>query len=350
MSRRLGCMLLTLVCLLTGLYACAEAVTFLPVRTWQDQRYSARPADDLTTILLIGYDHQSQGVMAEQHGFSNGGQADFLLLVVLDHENRQIHQLSIDRDTMTPVKLYGATGAYLGTRSLQICLAHAYGDTQEMNNRNTVWAVEKLLGIEAEDDGAQIDWYLTMDISGISVLNDLLGGVTVSIEDDFTHLDPTMQPGATLTLKGMQAEYYCRQRYDVGDQSNASRMARQRIYLDAAAQVLKARLQEDAGFARTLLDGMGVRYAAAAELDDGFGFTTSDHSGTPVSDQTCYLMTDQPLEGVTAAMLRGLDYEQLPIETLPGERAIGRDGYMQCRLEDGAGEAWMIGLFYDLLN
>lgn len=347
MNRRLGGMLLALLFLLTGLRACAEDVTFLPVRTWQEQRYSARPAGDLTTILLIGYDHQSQGLAVEQHGYASGGQADFLLLIVLDHEKGQIHQLSIDRDTMSPVKLYGATGTYLGTRKLQICLAHAYGDTQETNNRNTVWAVEKLLGIEAADDGAQIDWYLTMDISGISVLNDLLGGVTVPIDEDFTHLDPAMQKGSTLTLQGIQAEYYCRQRYDVGDQSNTSRMARQRTYLDAVAQVLKARLQADSSFARTLLDGLGVWYVASAALDDGFGFTTSDAAAT---DTVCYLMTDESLEGVTAAMLRALDYEQLPVEELPGEHVVGTDGYMQCIIEENAGTAWALGMFYDLLN
>ena len=34
-------------------------------------------------------------------GYRDGGQSDFLLLLVLDHKNKTIRQLQIDRDTMT---------------------------------------------------------------------------------------------------------------------------------------------------------------------------------------------------------------------------------------------------------
>ncbi len=33
---------------------------------------------------------------------------------------------------------------------------------------------------------------MAMDMDGISVLNDSVGGVTVTLEDDFSSLDPAM--------------------------------------------------------------------------------------------------------------------------------------------------------------
>ncbi len=40
--------------------------------------------------------------------------------------------------------------------------------------------------------GKNIDFYLAMSLDGISVLNDLAGGVTVTLEDDFSAADPAM--------------------------------------------------------------------------------------------------------------------------------------------------------------
>lgn len=50
--------------------------------------------------------------------------------------------------------------------------------------------------------GGDIDFYLEMSLDGISVLNDLAGGVTVTLEDDFSAEDPAMTRGTTLSLHG----------------------------------------------------------------------------------------------------------------------------------------------------
>ena len=158
--------------------AMADNFSFLPSRTENGKEYLAHPSSELTTILLIGYDHYANGQIEEEPSqYHLGGQSDFLLLLVIDHKNQQIHQLQFDRDTMTPIKLVATNGKDAGTRRLQLCLAHAYGRTREENNQNTIWAVEKLLGIEKADDGAEIDYYISMDISGINKLNELVGGV-----------------------------------------------------------------------------------------------------------------------------------------------------------------------------
>lgn len=321
---------------------------FLPTREHDGVCYEARPPAELTTILLIGYDHQAYGMEEELHGYSGGGQADFLMLVVMDHQQEQVRLLQIDRDTMTGVKVTDYKGNQRSARLLQICLAHAYGDTREKNNANTVWSVENLLGIAEKNDGAQVDWYMAMDISGISRLNDLLGGVTVTITDDMTAFDPAMAAGATLRLTGKQAEIFCRSRYGVGDQTNASRMQRQRLYMTAAGQQLAALIREDAGFASQLLNGMGVIHDSAVDSDNPFARTDG---GTPSGNaQGKYLMSSETVSGIVNVLSRAIYYEVLPVETLSGVHTRGTDGYIRFEPEEGAALEWALSVFYRVME
>ena len=107
-------------------------------RTWV---YRER---DLTNILLIGVDWADMEEGSSSVRYS--GQADYLLLLTIDRGNKALSTIQIDRDTMTPVKIYGPFGDYTGQRTEQICLSHAYGDSDAENCQNAVWAVSTLLG------------------------------------------------------------------------------------------------------------------------------------------------------------------------------------------------------------
>lgn len=319
---------------------------FLPERTYDGQRYQARSPSETTTILLIGYDHQSDGDVVELHGYSSGGQADFLLLVVLDHRTKEIRMLQIDRDTMAQVRVTDSNGNQHTRSSLQICLAHAYGDTREKNNANTVLAVETLLGIADPDDGAQIDWYVAMDISGISRLNDLLGGVTVTIESDLTEIDPSMTKGSVITLSGSQAEKFCRGRYGVDDQTNASRMVRQRQYISAAGVSLKNLIRSDANAGATLLDDMGIIYVRESSVDGAFGSARSTRQTPSGEVDGKYLMTNAMKKTIVNEMARAVQYEMRDAETLPGNHSIGSDGFIRYDIEEDAAIRWALDVFY----
>lgn len=355
MLQRIRCLLVVLLLLTTGICANAEnqfIFSFMPTRDYDGKIYEARTSRSLTTVLLIGYDHKDQGELnVPQESYIKGGQSDFLLLLVIDHDAQQIRRLQIERDTITEIKFYSKGGSYFGARRLQICLAHAYGDTQEMNNRNVIWAVENLLGIAGENDGAQIDMYLSMDISGIGRLNDLLGGVTVPIEHDFSYYDASMVQGTRMKLNGDQAQVYCRQRYHIGDQSNASRMQRQRVYMDAALETLRESVQKDPSFANDLLNGMGMIFDTHKEIDAGFGFTTTDDPGTEITDTpTHYLMVNSSLEEIVGLLTRAIGYEVLPVEELPGWRSISANGYIEYNIEKDTGLKWSLGALYRPLN
>ena len=94
--------------------------------------YREKPA--VTTLLLVGIDQPADAVNTNvSKSYRSGGQADFILLLAIDHTDRKIHQLQIDRDTMTEVDVLGVFGNEVGTRILQICLAHSFGETPQDN-------------------------------------------------------------------------------------------------------------------------------------------------------------------------------------------------------------------------
>lgn len=276
----------------------AEPVGTLDGRFTQDEltyRYMNQTwtyrKNDITNILMIGIDWAD----TQQDGGSSrySGQADFLQLVSIDKGKQTISTIHIDRDTITPIKIYGPFGDYAGVRETQICLSHAYGSTSQQSCENTVWAVSHLLG------GIPIKGYIVMDIDGIAAVNDALGGVTVTLEDDFAHLDPSMAKGATLTLKGKQAEYYVRSRMGVGAGTNISRMTRQRTFAEAANALMLEGMQKDMNYIGSVLDQISGH--VETNLSRGFLINMAYSSS---------------------------EYERTGIHSVFGIHEIGEDGFM----------------------
>lgn len=205
-----------------------------------------RKKSRLTTILVMGVDHDTQ----DSYEYRKAGQADFLRLVVLDDADKTVQQLQIDRDTMTPVTVLGLLGDRYEPVTEQICLGYAFGDGRKTSCEVTVEAVGNLLG------GQTIDQYLAMGLDGISTLNDLAGGVTVTLEDDFSAADPAMTRGTTLTLHGNQAEIFVRRRMDIGEGTNEARMVRQEEYLAQLSAQLESRVQQDQQFTAQVYDAL----------------------------------------------------------------------------------------------
>lgn len=178
--------------------------------------------NEITNYLFIGVDKDD---VTDVTGHQNGGQADFLVILAIDRINRCITPVMLDRDTMVEMQTYGVFGHPAGTRVMQLCLAQAYSGVNIPGSVNTVETVEKLLC------GIDIHHYVVLDMSAIPLVNDALGGVEVTLQDDFTVYDPAMTKGATIRLMGQQAEFFVRGRMTVADGTNASRMGRQQQYL-----------------------------------------------------------------------------------------------------------------------
>lgn len=216
--------------------------------TYAGQEYPMKA--HLQTVLLIGTD-ALEGYREKTEGvkpFYNYHQADFLTLVVLDTDNNTAEILQMNRDTMTDVPWLDVLGEYGGTEFKQLCLAYNYGDGGRKSCKNTVNAVSSLLF------DAPIDHYIQIPMTAIGVLNDLVGGIPVTMEEDMTAVDPAFTKGATVWLDGGQAEKFVRARMTLENDTNLARMKRQRQYLDSFQKRAREVFHSDSEFMVKLLE------------------------------------------------------------------------------------------------
>ena len=154
---------------------------------------------NLKNILFLGVDKNDE--MAEREA-GRGGQSDTLILLSMNKEDETTTLLEISRDTMTEIEIYDINGEYLAKERAQITLQYAYGDGQKESCRLTEAAVSKLLY------DVPISAYVAMGVDGIATVTDLMGGVKITVPEDYTYIDPAFSQGAELVLKGEQAEKY----------------------------------------------------------------------------------------------------------------------------------------------
>ena len=204
------------------------------------------PRKDITVLLVIGVDQF--GVVEDSGSYNNDGAADMVSLLIFDETNRECRILSLNRDTMLNMSILGIGGKKAGTAYQQLALSHTYGSGLEDSCENTKEAVSNFLY------GLHIDYYLSMNMDAITTLNDAVGGVTVTVKDDFSEVDPTITMGE-VKLMGQQAINFVRTRKGVADQLNISRMERQREYMHGFVKALQKK-KDDTSFALTTYDAV----------------------------------------------------------------------------------------------
>lgn len=200
---------------------------------WKGEAYY--PRQDITVILLMGIDEN--GPAEDSGSYNNTGEADLVSLLICDEKQERIHFLTLNRDTMLEIPVLGIEGRQAGTITGQLALAHTYGSGLEDSCENTRKTVSAFL------KGIQIDHYIAMNMDAIPILNDAVGGVRVTVTDDFSMLDPGIPTGEHM-LTGEQATTYLRSRRDLGDQLNISRMKRHEAYLKALCIALQEKKDE----------------------------------------------------------------------------------------------------------
>ena len=263
------------------------------------------PKENLQTCLFMGIDVSGEAKPID--GYIGGGQADVQMLVVVDHAARTWQLLQLNRDTMTEIPVLGPDGSVQRTEFQQLALAHAYGNGHKQSCVNVVNTVSALLG------GQSIDGYYSLNLDGIAILNDAVGGVPVTITSDFSQVDASLPQGETVTLTGPQAVTFVRTRKGVDDQTNVARMARQRAYLTSFFDCLKQQSDE------TILKA----------YDDVFPYTVTDMGSKTVTEMIGFLR----------------DYEELPILTIDGEARVENEHWAYY-LDDTSLQTIVLQLFY----
>lgn len=191
--------------------------------TYNGQKYEFN--QNRTNILCIGKDKSKTG---ETSDIGEHGQADTLVLLSIDTETGDMDAIPISRDTITDIELYREDGSYHGMEKTQLCLSYAYGAEDIPSCENVTKAVTRLLY------GVPINTYFCIDLAAIPLLNDSVGGVTVTALSDFRHADGSLiKKGTTITLQGTTATNYVRSRNTEQLDSNNARMERQKQYIGA---------------------------------------------------------------------------------------------------------------------
>ncbi len=215
---------------------------------WQGKTW--RRSSNVKAILCMGVDRSDElteyrSLTADGHA----GQADGIFLLAWDSARGQIRLLMIPRDTMTEITALNDDGTLYGTVVDHLNMAYAHGDGREMSCENVVNSASNLLL------NLPIDSYMAVDIKVISMLNDAVGGVTVTVPTaGMEQADPAFIKGETITLHGNQAERFVRYRDTSVDNSPLLRMSQHRQFIQGFFQAVSEQSKQDSGTVASLFE------------------------------------------------------------------------------------------------
>ena len=309
-------LILVLVLLISGLQI-LESTVLLKEEATEQTRASKTvtkdgidyfPRQDITVILALGLG--AEGQMVSSGYYRNSSEADAVMLLILDEADRSYSVLCLNRDTMVDMPVLGLGGKAAGTTVAQLAMAYTYGEGLEDSCENAEKAVSDLLG------GISIDYYIAMSMDAIAIINDAVGGVTVTVTDDFSQVDASI-PMGEVTLNGSQALSFVRGRMNVGTQLNISRMERHEAYMSGLMAAMDQKLDAEG-------DGFAVRL---------------------YEETAPYMVTDISGNALSGIMTRCKDYTLKEIVSPQGENIRGKD-YYEFHVDEEALETLALRLFY----
>lgn len=280
---------------------------------YQGKTYQYR--ENIVNILCIGVDKEERMSERDDDGGSVG-QSDAILLVSLDFENNKIRVLAVPRDTMVNIIAYDAKGNSLGSFEGQIALQYAYADGQELSCSLVTDQVSSIFNRQVP-----INAYAAFNLSCIGVVNDAVGGVTVTMDEDYTLMNPAFEKGAVVHLEGEEAQQYVQGRDITVAGSACTRIDRQKQYLKAFVQQAKTALGKDMTLPVTLMQEL------------------SDYMLTDITaDEAVYLATE----------LLNCSFSEEDMQILPGEIRMG-EIYEEYHLDKAAIQEEILELFYEAI-
>ena len=178
----------------------------------------------VTTLLYAGLDSFDELKQTATYGYK--ARADSIMLIVLDEASKKMSVVAINRDTMTDVHRFSRNGGDLGTYVTHLGYAYANGDGGTASCENLKTAVSNLF------NNLPIDGYMVSNQTSIVMINDLVGGVTVTVpNNDLATQYPELTEGNIVTLDESNVRAYVQQRDTAVDFSNEGRIERQKSFV-----------------------------------------------------------------------------------------------------------------------
>lgn len=263
---------------------------------------------DITNILILGVD--TEDPLNEFSETSNAGQSDAIYILSINRSTNESFIIQVNRNTMTDIDIYNDASQVEYTIPGQVTLQYAYG----VGGTQSCWAAKKTISEMLFD--LPLNSYFTMNISGISEINDLIGGVDVELTNDYTEINGDWTAGSTTHLEGEEAERFVRYRDINVFNSVEGRMERQVIYIKALFDKLS---------------GMG-----AANMYDMLSPYFGDTIITNLETDDFELLSD-------------INFESCPVYTLDGETEMG-ERYEEFYLDEDAMQEFVISHYYYKYN
>lgn len=178
----------------------------------------------VTTLLYAGLDSFDE--LKQTATYGDKARADSIMLIVLDEASKKMSVVAINRDTMTEVNRFSRNGGDLGTYVTHLGYAYANGDGGTASCENLKTAVSTLF------NNLPIDGYMVSNQTSIVMINDLVGGVTVTVpNNDLATKYPELTEGNIVTLDESNVRAYVQQRDTAVDFSNEGRIERQKSFV-----------------------------------------------------------------------------------------------------------------------
>ena len=276
---------------------------------YQDAVYAYN--EEILTFLIMGIDKLED--VKEAEGGTDGRQADALFLVVLNPKDKSIRVVAINRNTMTDVDIYDNNGEYESTVKAQIAIQHGFGDGMERSCEYQEKAVGNLFY------QLPIHGYAAVNMSAISTINDVVGGVDVTIPEDLAGFNEEFVEGRTLHLMGENAFWYVKYRDTDTFGSADMRLDRQKQYLTGFIDVAKQAVHKEPSVAIDLYQAVKPQMITDVSLDE-----------------VAYL----------APILAEYSYDAEGFYTLPGETVMGEQ-YEEFYPDEDAMFEMILDVFYE---
>lgn len=200
-----------------GLWACLLTLLgfFSPlVNAYASEKVGDGNFDKPFAMLLLGIDSGGQGRTEK-------GRTDVMMLATVNPNTEVVTLTSIPRDTYVEIPGHGKD---------KINHAYAFGDAELSQKTVQAW-----LGID-------VPYYVTVDMTGIEEIVNLVGGVEVTPPSTFEIGGYTFSEGVPTVLDGSMALAYARERYNSG--GDYARQERQRQLILAIVEASIAQVSD----------------------------------------------------------------------------------------------------------
>ena len=264
------------------------------------------------TYLIMGIDKDGPVEDEIVEGTSDGGNSDAMFLLVTNSEDKTMSVISINRNSMTDITIYGEGSTVLTKVKAQICTQHGFGDGRKLSCSRTADAVSNLFF------NIPIDGYLSINMGAIPIMNDAIGGTKVTVLNDLSYpnANVNLKKGETVNLMGMESYYYLRGRDTSEFDSATERLRRQEQYITSYF----AKMKEIAGGSKSKV------LQVYESIED-------------------YIVTNIDFVDLVSELM-SYEYDESRMYTVPGETMMG-ETFEEYHVDDNALRDMIIDVFYN---